>query len=97
MAAEYTMQMMIDAAGGERGHLPGLDDSITFHPLGGATMGHVCDSYGRVMGYDGLYVVDSALIPGSVPAGNPFWTIAAIAERCMDKIVAEDLNPPGDG
>ncbi len=100
MAAEYTLQQMIDAAGGMRGHLPGLDDSITFHPLGGATMGNtggnsVCDTYGRVTGHPGLYVVDSALIPGSVPAGNPFWTIAAIAERCMDKIVAEDLNPSG--
>lgn len=93
-AGEHTMQRIIDAAGGERSNRLGLDVSITFHPLGGATIGRVCDGYGRVQGHPGLYVVDGALIPGSTPAGNPFWTIAALAERCMDRIVAEDLNPP---
>lgn len=96
MAADHALQRIIDASGGERGSLPGLDESITFHPLGGATMGRVTDTYGRVLGHPGLYVVDSALIPGSTPAGNPFWTIAALAERCMDTIVAEDLNPPSE-
>ncbi len=96
MGAEDTLQRIADASGSQRGSIPGLDESITFHPLGGATMGVVTDTYGRVSGHPGLYVVDSALIPGSTPAGNPFWTIAAIAERCMDKIVAEDLNPPSD-
>jgi cholesterol oxidase len=91
MAFDHLMQRMIDAGGGQRVNLPGLDEKITFHPLGGATMGVVCDSYGRVSGHPGLYVVDSALIPGSTPAGNPFWTVAALAERCMDRIVAEDL------
>ncbi len=93
MAAEYTMQQLIDAGGGERTNRLGLASPITFHPLGGATIGHVCDGHGRVMGHPGLYVVDSALVPGATPAGNPFWTIAALAERCMDAIVAEDLNP----
>jgi cholesterol oxidase len=96
MAAEYTLQQIVDAAGGQRGSLPGLNESITFHPLGGATIGRVCDAYGRVMGHPGLYVVDSALIPGATPAGNPFWTVAALAERCMDAIVAQDLNATGD-
>jgi cholesterol oxidase len=91
MAANDTVQRIIDAAGGKRGSLPGLDESITFHPLGGATMGVVCDTFGRVEGHPGLYVVDSALIPGATPAGNPFWTISAVAERCMDHIIAEDL------
>ncbi|MGE0787425.1 MAG: GMC oxidoreductase [Sandaracinaceae bacterium] len=94
-AAVNTLQRIIDASEGEIIPLPGLaeDPSITFHPLGGATLGTACDLYGRVMGYDHLYVVDSALIPGATPGGNPFWTISAIAERCMDKIVEEDLNP----
>lgn len=97
MAALYTLDQINTAAGGEQGSIGGLDEKITFHPLGGATMGRACDTYGRVIGHPGLYVVDSALVPGSTPAGNPFWTIASIAERCMDKIVAEDLNPPGEG
>lgn len=93
-AAEHTMQRMIDAAGGERTTVLGMldDPSVTFHPLGGATLGGACDAYGRVLGQPNLYVVDSALIPGSTPAGNPFWTIAAIAERCLDTIVREDLG-----
>ncbi|HJL18988.1 MAG TPA: GMC oxidoreductase [Sandaracinaceae bacterium LLY-WYZ-13_1] len=93
-AARHTLQTMIDAAGGEPSTVMGqLDDpSITFHPLGGATLGAACDLYGRVQGQPNLYVLDSALIPGSTPAGNPFWTIAAIAERCMDTIVREDFG-----
>ncbi|MBN4049507.1 GMC family oxidoreductase [bacterium AH-315-N03] len=93
-AAERTLQMMIDAGGGAQVALPGLDDpSITFHPLGGVAMGRATDTFGRVMGMPHLYVVDGSLIPGSTPAGNPFWTICAIAERCMDTIIAEDLSP----
>jgi len=92
-AARHTMQRMVDISG-EHVSLPGLDDpSITFHPLGGVTMGRATDTFGRVMGQPHLYVVDSSLIPGSTPAGNPFWTICAIAERCMDTIIAEDLSP----
>jgi cholesterol oxidase len=91
LAADYTIQQMIDAAGGARVTLAGLDESITFHPLGGATMGRVCDSYGRVMGCPNLYVVDSSLIPGSTPAGNPCWTIAALAERAIETILSEDM------
>jgi cholesterol oxidase len=64
---------------------------ITAHPLGGVVMGKACDFYGRVAGYKGLYVVDGALIPGSTAACNPAFTIAALAERCMDKIIAEDI------
>ncbi|MCB9076546.1 MAG: GMC family oxidoreductase [Anaerolineaceae bacterium] len=65
---------------------------VTAHPLGGVVMGQACDLYGRVKGYKGLYVVDGALIPGSAAACNPAFTIAAFAERCMDKIIAEDIT-----
>jgi cholesterol oxidase len=71
--------------------LNGLE-SYTFHPLGGAVLGQACDGYGRLAGYPGLYAVDSALIPGSTGACNPALTIAALAERCLDDIVAHDIG-----
>jgi cholesterol oxidase len=55
-------------------------------------MGKACDDYGRVSGYKGLYVVDGALIPRGTAAANPALTIAAIAERCMDRIIKEDIR-----
>lgn len=62
----------------------------TWHPLGGACMGTVCDLEGRVHGQRGLYVLDGALMPGTTAACNPSMTIAAVAERAMDRIVASD-------
>jgi cholesterol oxidase len=65
--------------------------SFTYHPLGGAPMGTACDLFGRVRGHHGLYVVDGALMPGSGACANPSFTIAAIAERCLDTIIADDF------
>jgi cholesterol oxidase len=65
----------------------------TWHPLGGAPMGTVCDLAGRVLGQRGLYVLDGALIPGSTGACNPSMTIAAIAERATDEILVRDAGP----
>lgn len=64
----------------------------TWHPLGGAPMGTVCDLNGRVQGLRGLYVLDGALIPGTTGACNPSMTIAAVAERAMDTITAKDIG-----
>lgn len=64
----------------------------TWHPLGGASMGSVCDLDGRVRGQRGLYVLDGALIPGTAAACNPSMTIAAVVERAMDNIVARDVG-----
>lgn len=64
-----------------------LDFSSTAHPLGGATIGAVCNTYGQVQGYSNLYVVDGSLIPGSTACTNPSLTIAALAERCMDRFL----------
>ncbi|MGW1030251.1 GMC oxidoreductase [Streptomyces sp. NPDC002577] len=64
----------------------------TWHPLGGAPMGTVCDLEGRVQGQRGLYVLDGALIPGTTGACNPSMTIAAVAERAMDAIVTQDIG-----
>ncbi|WP_372351083.1 GMC oxidoreductase [Streptomyces sp. KL116D] len=64
----------------------------TWHPLGGAPMGTVCDLDGRVRGQKGLYVLDGALIPGTTGACNPSMTIAAVAERALDSITAQDVG-----
>ncbi|WP_306316979.1 MULTISPECIES: GMC oxidoreductase [unclassified Streptomyces] len=64
----------------------------TWHPLGGAPMGTVCDLDGRVRGQKGLYVLDGALIPGTTGACNPSMTIAAVAERALDTITAHDIG-----
>ncbi|MCH1866711.1 GMC oxidoreductase [Nocardioides sp. CFH 31398] len=63
----------------------------TWHPLGGAGMGDVCDLEGRVRGQRGLYVLDGALLPGTAGACNPSMTIAAVAERAMSRIVRRDV------
>jgi cholesterol oxidase len=64
---------------------------ITVHPIGGAPSGRhpgeaVCDSFGEVFGYPGLFVVDGAAMPGPVGA-NPSLTIAAFAERTCAHIL----------
>lgn len=69
-----------------------LDFSSTAHPLGGAVVGSVCNSKGRVRGYSNLFVVDGALIPGSTACANPSLTIAALAERCMDNFLNKGRN-----
>ncbi|MDR6437235.1 cholesterol oxidase [Paenarthrobacter nicotinovorans] len=70
---------------------------ITVHPIGGAPSGRhpgeaVCDSYGEVFGYPGLFVVDGAAMPGPVGA-NPSLTIAAFAERTCAHIIGNAGEP----
>ncbi|MEE1926750.1 GMC oxidoreductase [Streptomyces sp. TRM 70351] len=65
------------------------------HPVGGAMLGEATDAYGRLHGYTGLYCLDGALMPGSTAAVNPALTIAAIVERCLDRII-DDFGP-GNG
>jgi cholesterol oxidase len=64
------------------------NDFFTAHPLGGVVLGKAADAYGRVTGYDRLYVIDSAMIPGNAGAVNPAITIAALAERNIANIIA---------
>ncbi|MFI8436099.1 GMC oxidoreductase [Streptomyces sp. NPDC079020] len=65
-------------------------DHLTYHPLGGAVLDKATDNYGRLHGYQGLYVIDGALIPGNTSV-NPFVTITALAERNIEEIIATDL------
>ncbi|MFI6041723.1 GMC oxidoreductase [Nocardia sp. NPDC051321] len=66
---------------------PGM--SFTAHPLGGVPIGLAADLDGRVIGYPNLYVVDGSLIPGNCAAANPSLTIAGIAERILDRVIAD--------
>lgn len=65
---------------------------MTWHPLGGASMGLVCDTEGRVFNHEGLYVLDGALVPGNTGACNPSMTIAAIAERAAHYLVRSERD-----
>ena len=70
-----------------------LSRVITVHPVGGCPMGRdegegVVDSYGRVFGHPGLYIADGSVLPGPV-GPNPSTTIAALAHRFADRIIAE--------
>jgi cholesterol oxidase len=69
-----------------------INETTTAHPLGGAVLGKACDLYGRVLGYQGLYVVDGAMISGSTGCTNPALTIAALAERNMEHILKYDIS-----
>ncbi|WP_415842195.1 GMC family oxidoreductase, partial [Paracidovorax anthurii] len=68
-----------------------LRNLVTPHPLGGCNMGltaanGVVDAQGRVFGYEGLYVMDGAIVPRALGL-NPSRTIAALAERNVDLLL----------
>jgi cholesterol oxidase len=62
------------------------------HPLGGARMADdiafgVTDDAGEVFGYEGLFCMDSSIIPTSFGV-NPSLSISAVCERAAAKLVA---------
>jgi cholesterol oxidase len=70
-----------------------LSRLVTVHPLGGCPMGRderegVVDSYGRVFNHPGLLVVDGSMLPGPV-GPNPSTTIAAVAHRAAERLIAD--------
>ncbi len=93
-AIDNLLDRMNVVNGGQSGSifiLPETKDDLTYHPLGGAVMGETCDWIGRVKGYDNLYVMDGALIPGSTACANPSLTIAGLAEKNIETILNEDI------
>jgi cholesterol oxidase len=84
----------LTAIAGKRSHLTLTNNIVntTWHSLGGACINVVCDLEGRVMGQQGLYVLDGALMPGTTCACNPSMTIAAVVERALDQIVQTDVG-----
>jgi cholesterol oxidase len=89
-----TMNQISDAWGGTFVANPTYRISrvVTVHPLGGCPMGRtpeegVVDTYGEVFGHPNLFVADGSVMPG--PTGpNPAFTIAALADRTADRILA---------
>ena len=70
-----------------------LGKFTTVHPLGGCPMGDdptrgVVDDGGRVHGYAGLHVLDGSIVPTALGV-NPSKTIAALAERGVDRLREE--------
>lgn len=69
---------------------------VTVHAQGGCRMGHdprrsVVNPQGEVHGLKGLFVIDGAIFPSAVGV-NPSSTIAAIAERCVEALLQENLG-----
>lgn len=94
LGVERTMKAIAGALRARFVPNPGsrLRRAVTAHPLGGCPMGRnisegVVDSYGAVFNYPGLYVADGSVMPGPV-GPNPALTIAALADRFADGIIA---------
>ncbi|MCD0450491.1 FAD-binding protein [Actinocorallia sp. API 0066] len=66
--------------------------AITAHSLGGAVLGRATNGFGELVGQPRLYVVDSSLIPGSTGSVPPALTVTALADRCVQGILAERLT-----
>ncbi|QFG20479.1 GMC oxidoreductase [Actinomadura sp. WMMB 499] len=88
-----TMQGIADVLGAEYADNPMWFRKriVTVHPLGGAPMADhpgrgVCDAFGEVHGYPGLYIADGAAMPGPV-GPNPSLTIAAHADRMATRLL----------
>ena len=57
-------------------------------PIGERKDRCVANSFGKVFGYEGVFIVDGSMLP-SAPGVNPQGTIMAFAHRNIEKIIAE--------
>jgi len=100
-AADAAMRRIAEHRGlGRFMKLTETEGSYASHPLGGCRMADspdhgVTDHTGAVFGYEGLYCIDSSIIPTSLGV-NPSLTIAAVSERCAEHLVrrAADFDLP---
>ena len=91
--AKFFLRTMNNENGGTRSHMlfnNGFGEDICYHPLGGLVLGKATDQFGRLNKHPNVYVVDGSLIPGTIGV-NPFVTITAIAEYCVENIIKEDF------
>jgi choline dehydrogenase-like flavoprotein len=68
-----------------------LMEVMTVHLMGTAAMGgdpkrHVCDEYGRVRGWNNLWVADASLFPSPIGV-NPMETIMSLATRNAERML----------
>jgi cholesterol oxidase len=90
--ADYFIKKMNKANGGTRAHLlfkNGFGANICYHPLGGCVLGEATNEFGKLKNHDHLFVLDGSLIPGTIGV-NPFVTIAAIAEYCIENLINQN-------
>ncbi|GEJ45588.1 MULTISPECIES: GMC family oxidoreductase N-terminal domain-containing protein [unclassified Chryseobacterium] len=90
--AQYFVRKMNKANGGTRSHLlfnNGFGADICYHPLGGCVLGEATNEYGKLKNHENLYVLDGSLIPGTIGV-NPFVTITAIAEYCIENLIRQN-------
>ncbi|MCQ9636795.1 GMC family oxidoreductase [Chryseobacterium sp. WG23] len=90
--AKYFVRKMNKANGGTRSHFlfnNGFGADICYHPLGGCVLGETTNEYGKLKEHENLYVLDGSLIPGTIGV-NPFLTITAIAEYCIENLIREN-------
>jgi choline dehydrogenase-like flavoprotein len=100
-AADAAMRRIAERRGvGRFMKLTETQGAYAAHPLGGCRMAAtpdlgVVDDHGAVHGYEGLYCIDGSIIPTSLGV-NPSLTIAAVSERCAERLVAKagDLGLP---
>jgi choline dehydrogenase-like flavoprotein len=101
-AADRAMKAIAERKGlGRFMALTETEGGYAAHPLGGCRMADskdlgVTDDAGSVYGYEGLYCIDSSIIPSSLGV-NPSLTIAAVSERAAESLthVAGGLGLPG--
>ncbi len=94
-SAQYVFDKINSATGSSyvTGFLGGKEfqDTETYHSVGGCPLGQATDDYGRVKGYERLYISDGSLIPRGIVA-NPALTVAALTERNIERIIKEDFK-----
>ncbi|WP_282628897.1 GMC family oxidoreductase N-terminal domain-containing protein [Empedobacter sedimenti] len=90
--AKYFVRKMNKANGGTRSHMlfnNGFGADVCYHPLGGIVLGQATNQFGKLNNHQNLFVIDGSLIPGSIGV-NPFLTITAIAEYCIENLIKEN-------
>jgi choline dehydrogenase-like flavoprotein len=92
-AADAAMRSIAEHRGlGRFMRLTETQGAYCAHPLGGCRMAEspdlgVVDDRGAVFGYEGMFCAGSSIIPTSLGV-NPSLTIAAVAERVADGVIA---------
>ena len=77
--ADYASEEELQRAAGEIG-------TTIFHPVGTAAIGSVVDARLRVIGLDGLRVIDASVMP-RITSGNTNAPVMMIAEKGAEMVL----------